>query len=498
MVPFNQHVTQAVDGEGRPLRKYELIVTVSGDTAQMLATSLAQPIRYAHVGVSAADDKTHTLDDPKWTGGAWGGAQRFGNEGPVSAPFKIFVVKRDAPLPPPVPLDSERVFASPADYHSHSFYTYRWIPTANLKTHIFRALDDTLFQTDWERRATDSSNVDPNHTHLFPAEWDATKRAQVANELNHLNTFNHDADKAKAMVYYRGLSNDGLRALAGLPSSERAFTQITILPLDPNDPSNANRLGPDNTAGFAIDSSLRAYIDTLDGRSTNRYFYRAAYIDGAHNRSSLSLSSPPVWLPNVVPPRTPVITKVRGGDRQVTIKWASNREPDLVEYRIYRTESEHAARHLRQMTHIHSIAVTAAPETRPATIEWTDENVPALVPLYYRTVAVDDAGNVSAPTPSITVQAYDDSRPAPPLWEPPITTDEGVMLRWTLNDSTHRPLVQRRSQFAQSWTNLTSWLTAGSHEVLDKTREDGRTYLYRIRVRDEKENVNRDFSDLEV
>jgi hypothetical protein len=120
----------------------------------------------------------------------------------------------------------DRVFASPADYHSHSFYTFRWVP-ANLKTHVFRALDDARPIGSGAPRMRRQSN----QTERFPSEWNAAKRKQTAAELNELNAFNHYTDKAAAMEYYRTLSNDGLRA--GRVARERAFTQLTIQPLDP-------------------------------------------------------------------------------------------------------------------------------------------------------------------------------------------------------------------------------------------------------------------------
>ena len=156
------------------------------------------------------------------------------------------------------------------------------------------------------------------------------------------------------MAYYRGLSNDALRVLAGLPGVETAFMQLTFQPLDPADPALANRVGPDNPPNFPVDPTLRAYVDTLDGRSTNRYFYRCAYVDGAHNTGPLSPPGPPIWLPDVTPPSAPVLTKVLGGERQITLRWASNREPDLSEYRIYRAERSEATRDLRLMTLVHT------------------------------------------------------------------------------------------------------------------------------------------------
>ena len=72
--------------------------------------------------------------------------------------------------------------------------------------------------------------------------------------------------------------------------------------LDPDPSTFQWRHGPDNPPDFVVDPNLHIYVDTLDSRSNNRYFYRACCIDGAHNRSVLSLSRS-IWLPNVVPPK---------------------------------------------------------------------------------------------------------------------------------------------------------------------------------------------------
>ena len=102
------------------------------------------------------------------------------------------------------------------------------------------------------------------------------------------------------MAYYRCLSNDALRVLAGLPGNERAFVQITLKSLDPfeADPQEPtklrwrDRIGPETDTSYTPSDDLRAFVDALDGRSTNCYFYRSAYIDGAQNLSRLSLSVP--------------------------------------------------------------------------------------------------------------------------------------------------------------------------------------------------------------
>ncbi len=234
----------------------------------------------------------------------------------------------------------ERLSTTRADTNGSSFYTFRWQPLALTLTHLFRAFDDAVFQTDWSQRPR--LPLDPTKPHFFPSEsldlrWNTAKRQQVATEFNQLNTFAHDAaGTMQAFIYYRALSADALRIFAGLPGNDAAFTQLTTAPFDPHDPTNANRRGPDDPDNFQIGDPnnplaspiLRAFIDTFDGRLSNRYFYRAAYVDSVHNRSKeLSLATPPVSLPLVVAPRSPVIGKVAAGDRAITLSWSSNRQP---------------------------------------------------------------------------------------------------------------------------------------------------------------------------
>jgi hypothetical protein len=115
-----------------------------------------------------------------------------------------------------------------------------------------------------------------------------------------LNTFAKDAaGTAQALIHYHALSSDALRVLAGLPGNEAVFTQLTTAPLDPQDPANGNRRGPDDPDSFQLgdptnplaSTTLCAFIDQFDGRLSNRYFYRAANINAAHNPSVLSLAT---------------------------------------------------------------------------------------------------------------------------------------------------------------------------------------------------------------
>lgn len=527
-------------------RKFEVFLALP-DTGkdEPFAPTLAKPIVYANIGVSAADYRKHTADAPKWSAGGWGG--RYGNEGPVGPSAKIFRVMREEPKKPDPPPESEKVFATKANYQGQSFYTYRWQPAyapdpkdqqkkivLPLRCHIFRALDDSLFKVDWSQPARNL--LDPaKDRDLFPPDWEGDKCSFAANRLNELLSKLKELKKPGSGVdertaineYHKFFGdpkklylNDALRVLAGLSGNERAFSQLTIQPLDPNDLEYANKRGPDDPDDFKLDDpdhplwskDLRIYIDALDGRSSNRYFYRSAYVDGAGNCSVLSLSSPPVWLPKTVPPRAPVITKILGGDKEIILTWASNREPDLKEYQVYRAESEEEARDLRLMKIVHTKQVLEMPDQRSAGVEWTD-NVPGLVTFFYRVVAVDSAGNVSTPSQIMTSRGYDLEPPEPPTWVRAewVLVDAGgnehpwgtapptgqkyepvVALEWNSKKPYVSWTVQRRLQDSTLWRTISPRLdvyqVAGKFP--DKSASPTEAYAYRIRGEDIAAKVN--------
>ena len=558
-------------------RRYEVFFPAPGDTDRAgvpLSTSVAVPVAYGNVGVTAVDDKTHTADDSTWSGTTWGG--RSGNESEVGGPSMVFRVHREPPSAPAVPEDSDKVYASRADYQNESFYTFRWFPKKHLYCHVYRALDDSLFKADWLIRTTRKalSPTDKAHESCFPQSWTVAQRVAAAQALNGLSSaagyaaLSSDARLALARLPgnegkqwgagleqldwtirssrtalaasdtayfpldwanalkrgaaasqlvaiaslddYDNLSVDALRVLAGLPGNERAFTQITIDPLDPDSSATKNQLGPDNDESFVIDPTLRAYVATLDGRSSNRYFFRAAYVDCANNLSALGLSSPPVHLPDVTPPRAPVFTTVTGGERQINLRWASNREADLAVYRVFRTNSKEDARDVRLMTLVHTESVIQNdPSSRPAEVTWTDDPVPGLVTYYYRVVAVDDAQNASLPTEPVAARAYDHSPPAPPKWEKArwFKVDEsgvafpwnqsggqltpGIELVWSTTHARFTCLVERLTKGQSSWSPVSHWFTSTDSIEKDKryqwsfrdyTIGVSDDYIYRLRL----------------
>jgi hypothetical protein len=309
------------------------------------------------------------------------------------------------------------------------------------------------------------------------------------------------------MEAYVRLSDDALRVLAGLDGNQRAFTQRTVAPLDPSEPDpidptllrHRDRRGPDTPDAYVPQANLRAYIDELDGAGAGRYFYRSAAVDGAQNRSPLSLSTPPVYLPDVVPPRPPRGVVIRGDDRAIVLRWQSNLEGDLTEYRIYRSESARDVESPGRMAPLHVIAETQPPAARPAQITWTDTAVLPLRTVYYQIIAADTSGNTSRQVPPIAARAFDDARPDPPVWGAP-TIDpntNAASLSWTSPDANLRSLVQRYAE-GIGWEAISPWLARGVFTFVDATRGIDAPHRYRLRVMDAQGRVNRDHHELTV
>jgi hypothetical protein len=461
--------------------RYEVLLPVPADTVRTglpLATTLAEPVAMAVIGVTAADDKPHTPDSR-------GDPARFGNESMIGGPATVLRVLRTPPTAPDVLPDAEKVFASPADYHDQSYFTYRWLPpAAGLKTLVYRALDDGVFQADLARRPRPPlTGTEPAFPLTDPA-WTPARCQQTATELNKLNTLNLSnppapAELLTAAAAYRALSNDALRVLAGLSGTEKVFIQLSTQPLDPADPQWLT-VGPDLPAD-SLPAGQRAYVDTLDGRAGNRYFYRSAHIDEVHNVGPLGLSSPPVWLPKVTPPRAPVISSMLGGERQATLGWASNREPDLAHYLVYRADNADAARDVRLMTLAATLPVAVGdPAARPAAVTWTDTPVPGLVTFYYRLVAVDTSGNASSPSQAVAIRAHDEALPVPPplavAWDtatPPLT----ATATWTSTDDT---LLELRAAVSAIWDPVGDWQVPGSYT---QTLDIDHTFDWQVRLR---------------
>ncbi len=541
---------------GMLVRRYEVFLPVPGDAERnglTFAPSRQQPIVQAQLGVTATDDKEHTADDPTRAAERFGG--RTGNESRIGGPATVFRIHRVPPDPVKMPPDSDDVFASKADYHGKSYYTFRWVPLADVDTHIFRAMDQAVYRCDWLIRQTRSALSGSSHAQFFPEGWSAAKRNAAAAELNAINdpgdyaglsvdgrevlgrlpgneghfskgTLNdrdwlvrrtrgsltatdleffppewgaipkrqgvaNALNAINSFGDYDALGNDANRVLSALPGNEAAFQQITDSPLPNIGAKTANRLGPDNPIGFPLDLNLRAYVDSIDGRSTNKYFYRAAFVDAAQNIGELGLSSPPIHMPDIMPPRMPVFTRVLAGDPdpmqpgdcKITLRWASNREPDLYSYRVYRTDKAANARDIRLMDLLQEMVVAGVdPAARPAEVVWLDNTVFGLITYYYRLVAVDNAGNESPAAAAIAARAFDTALPDVPELIVAWVEQAGKTRAEISWNSPHQVMIQRR-EGPGNWIDLAQWRDPGAVTIRDPFSDPARQYHYRAMAR---------------
>ena len=272
--------------------------------------------------------------------------------------------------------------------------------------------------------------------------------------------------------------------LAALPGNETAFQQVTPQPLPNTGTATSNRrLGPDNPASFPLDASLRVYVDIewMAALPTLTSIARGHRSRTGKNRGPLGLSSPPIDLDLTLrPPRTLVITRVlagdadvsRPGDGKITLRWASNREPDLSSdpNPSRNGTTWRPVRDIRLMDLVHEMAVAAGdPAARPAEVSWTDVVPGALVTYSYRLVAVETVGQSFARRPG-------GSTPARSMTAWHCREDRHWLWRGSLwqarpggNNLAHRRTrssLQRR-EIAGPWIDLGQWRAPGTVDIRD-------------------------------
>lgn len=368
--------------------------------------------------------------------------------GSVSPPSTIMAIYREAPSAPMafVPLPDEPIQAlkaAPADVHGKSSFALRWGKTnSGVKYHIYRALDETLFHVDNALRPTRSPTVyeefKPNNPGFDPGDVDVVKDIP------------HETDPRLVGSHYAALAPGQLQILASLPDNENAFTKINEAAIEEDDPLYEDRITeiPDPIQGpsYTPDpANTLLYVDeTLNGQSSNYYFYAIRSVDTNGLQSVLSLSTPPVEIPKTTAPPVPVITSILGGENQIGIKWAKNPGAEISGYLLYRTQDKNKAKDWRRMELIKAndtdaYTVEVAEPLPQKEFEFMDVTVLPRLPYYYAVVAVglSDEGKWLKSKPSVpkSGQAYDLTPPEPPQWDEENSgwvymDDNGTVYEW--------------------------------------------------------------------
>jgi hypothetical protein len=405
-----------------------------------LAPTAERPRAQGSFGISAADDASPA------------------NESRVSAPAGIFAVHRSPPEIPTLTLPEE-IFASPADWHGHSWYTLTWPARRGVGYLVYRASDAELLQAAGVSMAA--------HRALPPAQ----QRQQ-------------------------------LRELGSRQANTGAFSPVNPEPV------------------WATADGPASWLDQLDGTLRNRFVYRLRSIDRAGNLAPWPPDSAPahagevavvVAVPPATPPSPPRWAGLEPTDDGLALHWVPSPEADLAGYRLYRAGDPEAAGDPRSMTPLLAgatpegegglVAVRVTRGTGPSpTIEveqlpagdaspdrlirYLDTTVEGGRGVWYRLVAEDAHGNRSLPSEVLATRFPKRHPPAPPGWVSAGPVTGGVELTWSAVEDDLEPLVLRRRPDDPLWQPLGPWLPRGTSTFLDTSVEADTTYEYLVRVRD--------------
>jgi hypothetical protein len=490
-----------------PGRQYELLVAgVSLPIAAGEAAAVAQ------VALSSSDGQAGVGDDPVWSRPARGGmGNRTGNESPLSAAATIQAIRRTLPAAvanvPAVPPDP--IIASPANFYGQARYTLTWDAVSGVAGYaVYRTSGAALFDQDRRLRQTRKGAYSTGSVFAddpgFPAWLSAFDAALTEAALTDDVDQHLDAWRAWTARFYPTLSDTQIQTMAGLSGNEGAYRRVT--------------------AGLVTATS---FTDTFDGRGQGVYVYRVRTVDEAGNLSAWSISRafPPVHIFDITPPATPVITGAVGGERLAVLTWRSNRESDLLEYRVWRDTDAARLADIRRT----APTATVPPSGEPATT-FVDEQLAGLRDYFYRVAAVDRNGNVSAATPLLTARVADSRPPQPPVWErsawvrvdPTSGTvyeyddpaaqahPAAIALSVLAGDLMTAATFERKGEYERVWQPLAT-LTAPV-DASDPAAEDARRYVfvdvtaslrlvqsYRVRLKDLVGKINtRAFSETRV
>ncbi len=294
-------------------------------------------------------------------------AQTAQATGALSIKASVVAVNRRLPIESPAPRIRD---ISLADVHGNSEAHINWDnPGGVYGYNLYRATDSAIFEKDLENRRLGLGFYE-NKDNVFAEDNDIDEFLPVI-QLKTANTFipdfesafgirlqniiipetqtrlqvllsylsGRDKDKYGAKWnaltpiwqywadrFYPACSPTEKMAIANRNGNETAFTLVNTEPICKND-----------------------YTDVVNGVVSNQYFYRLRTV-GANMALGSTWSPASNGMGVSVPasrPRTPVWTKVEAGDRQATLQWALNREPDFKEYILYRAMDADLLKDLR-------------------------------------------------------------------------------------------------------------------------------------------------------
>jgi hypothetical protein len=472
-----------------------------------LEANIDTPIRKGHFGVSSVG---------------------IGGEGAVSTPTGVTRVYRadDATKaavladmkPEPAP-QADIVLEDPPNFEGKLTFNFSdrdlsWSGTSGWHYEAYRTLADTLLQVDQSARDNiTAGKIAPRFSdEASKQQWLDDNFPEPAQPIGLQNAIRDliinpsalDLDAIENHAYHNVL----LQALASLPYNDRAFTRLipekyAVQP-DPNDATK-----------------LTCIDNDIDGRAKGIHFFRVRAFDQTGNVTTLATSTPPIRVVGDMRPEAPVITKIEGGDRKITIRWAADSNSNIKGYFVYRTDDETKTIDIRLMgnplkqqdSDEYSVKVQ---NTVPIEFTYEDKDK-SLLPgksYYYGVVAVSEVNDQEKYFSNISIikvcEAFDLTPPVPPEWilvsRTNIGGEEVVLLNWKATEKL-KSIVKRRETDSSVFLALTGWLDIGQfneteniweYEFTDDTVLSHKTYVYKIAIRNDSRNVNSSIESAEV
>jgi|GEM_PF-7113089 len=212
--------------------------------------------------------------------------------------------------------------------------------------------------------------------------------------------------------------------------------------------------------------------DTMDKALDKKpYFYKVKAMDKAGNPSPFS-EVLEITLPDVTSPPAPAWKEYSNDEKAITLSWQPLLINDLAGYHVLRGKGN------RQK----ELARLSADRTI-----FTDTTATPGTTCHYRILAVDTDGNISTPSPYLTVKAVDKT----PLTITGFTataTRNRVTLTATIPDGDFKALtVQRKGDGEPGFSSIRAMVPL--KEVTDKRVTPGRSYSYRVIAYDRTGNA---------
>ena len=219
------------------------------------------------------------------------------------------------------------------------------------------------------------------------------------------------------------------------------------------------------------------FSDTLPKIARNKFYYRVVAVDTSYNRSDYS-DFAVIGMPDVTPPKKPIIKSAKADGDKLIIEWFQNFEPDLAGYDIYR-KAKNDTVNKKEKLNVSTISKKS--------IVFTDIFAEKAIEYQYSIVAFDTSGNYSEFSDFYSAILIDTAKISKDFSNFKVNYNKNkklVKLSWKIKNLNNIKgyMIYRKEGFAGQLKPLTGLIN--DTEFNDKkinTKKSG-TYTYQVRA----------------